>query len=178
MAEYPPRTPITLVGMMGSGKSTVGRLLAARLGCSFHDSDAVIEAKTGKTIRALFAEDGEPAFRALEARVILELLGSGSAVLSLGGGALTTSATADAVLEQSLCVWLDASIATLTERLSQDTTRPLLQNADLAATLNRLMHTRLPLYRRAHLHVQTDGMDAEAIATHIQHALEGTIHAD
>ena len=135
--------PVVLVGAPGSGKSTVGALLAARLGVPFVDVDAVIEQRTGRSIAAIFADDGEPAFRALEEQVTAELLGA-PGVLSLGGGAVLSPATR-AALRGHRVVWLQVSAATAVSRVGLNEARPLLLG-NVRGRLIKLLAERTPLY--------------------------------
>ncbi|WP_230208235.1 shikimate kinase [Microlunatus sp. Gsoil 973] len=136
--------PIILVGPPSSGKSTVGRSLAERLGRTFVDVDEVIEERTGKTIGEIFASDGEPVFRELETATTLEILAEESGVVSLGGGAVTSDAIRDA-LESYQVVWLQVGIAAAAERIGLNTARPLLLG-NVRGQLIKLMRERQPLY--------------------------------
>ncbi len=157
---------IVLVGFMGAGKTTVGNLLAARLGLPFIDSDQVIEHRAGRPVRQIFAEDGEPAFRALEHQVVTELLdgpGPPSAVLALGGGAAEHPGTRDR-LTRAQVVYLQVGYAQALRRVGADQGRPLLARPDLAALYER----RLGVYAGvATLTVPTDGRRPEAITEDI-----------
>jgi shikimate kinase len=154
---------IVLVGFMGAGKTTVGNLLAAGLGLPFTDSDQVIEQRAGRPVRQIFAEDGEPAFRALEHQVIAELLDGPAAVVALGGGAPEHPGTRQR-LATAQVVYLQVGYEQAMRRVGGDAARPLLARPDLAATYQR----RLPLYATlATLVVPTDGRPAEAISEDI-----------
>ena len=158
---------ITLTGFMGSGKTTVGKVLADFLGCPFYDLDDLVVKKAGKTIPEIFAQDGEPAFRQLEARLLrqtVEKYGENTAVLSLGGGAVTTPASATLLNEKTVCIYLRATLETLLQRLEGQTAgRPLADDA-LAARLAE----REPLYEKtAHVIVDTDGLSPEEVADEI-----------
>jgi shikimate kinase len=146
---------VVLVGAPGSGKSTVGGLLAERLGVPFVDVDAVIEQRTGRSIAAIFADDGEPAFRALEEQVTAELLG-GPGVLSLGGGAVL-SPTTRAALRGRRVVWLQVSAATAVSRVGLNEARPLLLG-NVRGRLIKLLAERTPLYAE----VATERVDTDA----------------
>jgi len=154
---------ITLTGFMGSGKSTVGRLLADTLGCPFLDLDALIEKKAGKSIPEIFAEEGEPAFRELEARLLkqtVEKYGQNTAVLALGGGAVMTPASAALLHEKTVCIYLRASLETLLQRLEGETAGRPLADASLAERLS----SREPIYEKtAHVALDTDGLSPEEI---------------
>lgn len=139
---------LVLVGLMGVGKSTVARVVADRLGRRVFDSDAVIEARTGRTVREIFATDGEPAFRTLETEVLLEALHEPEPVVIAGAGGVVLSATNREALKESgaRVVWLCADPATLVERVKSGGHRPLL-DADPAGTLQRMFDEREALYR-------------------------------
>jgi shikimate kinase len=149
-------TLLAFVGLPGSGKSTVGRHVARRLRWAFLDSDAVIESRARTTIRALFARDGEQAFRDLEQSVIGELAGRSQAVLSTGGGAVLREANRRALHDRATVVYLRAMPDELFRRMRHDTQRPLLQVDDPLAKLRELFQQRDPLYAEtAHFTVET-----------------------
>ena len=157
---------IVLVGFMGAGKTTVGHLLAAELELPFADSDQLIEQRAGRLIRQIFAEDGEPAFRALEHQVIAELLEGSDLILALGGGAAEHPRTRDTLAShpRAQVVYLQVGYEQAMQRVGGDQGRPLLARPDLAATYQR----RLPLYAElATLTVSTDGRHPEAISQDI-----------
>ena len=154
---------IVLVGFMGAGKTTVGHLIAERLGLPFTDSDEAIEQRAGRSIPQIFAEDGEPAFRALEHQVIAELLDGPALVLALGGGAAEHPGTRDR-LARAQVVYLQVGYEQAMQRVGGDAGRPLLARPDLAATYQR----RLPRYAEiATLTVSTDGRHPESISEDI-----------
>ena len=154
---------IVLVGFMGAGKTTVGHLLAARLGLPFVDSDQVIEQQAGRPVRQIFAQDGEPAFRALEHHVITGLLDGPDLVLALGGGAPEHPRTRERLVTAQV-VYLRVGYDQAMARVGGDPGRPLLARPDLAATYQR----RLPIYAGiATLTVATDGRRPETIAADI-----------
>ena len=146
---------IVLVGLMGSGKSTIGRRLAQRLGMRFADADDEIERAAGMTISDIFARFGEAHFRDGERRVISRLLGEKPMVLATGGGAFVNEETRALILQGSLCIWLDADIATLVERVGRRSHRPLLKDRDPAEVLRQLAAVRNPIYAEAHLRVSS-----------------------
>lgn len=141
--------------MPGSGKSTVGRQLARRLGLPFHDSDHVIEQRLGCSIREYFAREGEDAFRAVEEQVLRDLAQGPSAVVATGGGAVLRAATRAALREGGRVIYLRSSPEELYRRVRHDTQRPLLQVSDPMAKLRTLHAERDPLYREA-AHFQID----------------------
>jgi shikimate kinase len=138
---------------MGSGKTTVGRRLAARLGWPFHDADEEIERAAGMTIREMWDRHGEPAFRDGERRVVARLLERGRAVIATGGGAFVQPDTRALVLERGTAVWLDADLAVLAARVAKRSTRPLLVGRDPGEVLRALAAERNPLYAQAHARV-------------------------
>jgi len=140
---------IVLVGMMGAGKSTIGRRLAARLNLPFVDADIEIEAAAGMTIPEIFELHGEPHFRDGEARVIARLLEGGPAVLAAGGGSFMREDTRRRVAEKAVSIWLKADPDIILRRVRRRADRPLLQTADPAATVSRLLSEREPVYQHA-----------------------------
>jgi shikimate kinase len=154
---------IVLIGFMGAGKTTVGRMLAGKLGVPFRDSDHVIEERAGKPIRQIFADDGEPAFRALEHEIIAELLNGDDIVLALGGGAVGHDATRQ-LLAAVPVVYLRVSHAEAMRRVGDDQGRPMLARPDVA----RLHAERDPVYATAAtVTVDADADAPEAIALDI-----------
>jgi shikimate kinase len=160
-----------LVGMMGSGKSSVGRRLAARLGVPFVDADAEIEKAAGMTINDIFALRGEAEFRSGEARVILRLLESGPQVLSTGGGAFMNPDTRAAIAAKGLSIWLNAEIDVLMKRVRRRHDRPLLKTGDPAATLRKLMLERNGTYALSDLMVESRDVPHDKIVDEIVAAL-------
>jgi shikimate kinase len=142
---------IVLVGMMGAGKSTVGRRLAARLNLPFVDADTEIEAAAGMTIPEIFELHGEPHFRDGEARVIARLLDNGPAVLATGGGSFMREETRRRIAEKAVSIWLRADADIIMRRVKRRADRPLLQTTDPAATVTRLLSEREPVYQHADL---------------------------
>jgi shikimate kinase len=172
VAALGPRT-VTLVGMMGAGKSSIGRRLALRLGISFVDADVEIEKAAGMTINDIFAVRGEAEFRAGEARVILRLLESGPQVLATGGGAFTNPDTRTAIGAKGISIWLKAEFDVLMKRIKRRHDRPLLKTDDPGATLRKLMEERDPVYALADLTVQSREVMHEKIVDEIVSALAG-----
>jgi shikimate kinase len=140
---------IVLVGMMGAGKSTIGRRLAARLRLPFLDADAEIEAAAGMPISDIFETHGEPHFRDGEARVIARLLEAGPSVLATGGGAFMREETRSRIRDKAVSIWLKADADTILKRVRRRADRPLLQTPDPAATIGRLIDQRHPVYQLA-----------------------------
>ena len=145
----PPRRSVVLVGLMGAGKTAIGRRLAARLGLPFRDSDAEIEAAAGRTVPELFSQFGEAHFRAGERRVVRRLLDGPPIVLATGGGAFMDPATRATVRQRGTSVWLRAPLPVLLQRVARRRNRPLLANGDPAETLARLIALRHPFYAEA-----------------------------
>ena len=147
--------PVVLVGLMGAGKTRVGRRLAERLNLPFVDTDQVIEAENGRTIAQLFAQIGEPAFREGERRLIARLVTGPAAIVATGGGAFMEPRTRTTLSERAITVWLRADLDTLVARTSRSNKRPLLQGVDRAQKLAELMAARYPAYAEAHLTVDS-----------------------
>ena len=146
---------LVLVGLMGAGKSTVGRRLAQTLQLPFRDADHEIEAAAGMSIPDIFSIHGEEYFRDGEKRVIARLLQEGPMVLATGGGAFMNEETRQRIAEQGISVWLRADLDVLMRRVRKRTTRPLLQNSDPEGTMRRLMEARHPVYATADLTVDS-----------------------
>jgi shikimate kinase len=167
---------VVLVGMMGSGKSSIGRRLAARLGVPFVDADAEIEARAGgMTIAEIFERHGEPYFRAGEARVIARLLEHGPQVLATGGGAFMNQDTRAATHLKGVSIWLKAELDVLMKRIKRRGDRPLLKTDDPAATLTALLAERYPVYAQADLTVPSRDVPHEAIVEDVVAALRGRL---
>jgi shikimate kinase len=163
---------IVLVGMMGVGKSSVGRRLAARLSIPFVDADSEIETAAKMTIPEIFARHGEPYFRSGEARVIARLLESGPQVLATGGGAFMNADTRALIRQKGVSVWLHADPDVLMRRTSKRRSdRPLLQTEDPSETLRALLAEREPIYALADLTVQSRDVPHEAIVADVMAAL-------
>ncbi|KIC11230.1 shikimate kinase [Leisingera sp. ANG-M1] len=161
---------IVMVGMMGAGKTAVGRALAARLEVPFLDSDHEIEAAANMTIPEIFARDGEPFFRQKERQVIARLLEEERGILSTGGGAFLAQENREVITAKGVSVWLKADLEVLWNRVRHRDTRPLLRTADPHATLSDLYQARVPLYAKADLAVVSDGQ--AAIETMVDRVLE------
>jgi shikimate kinase len=161
-----------LIGLPGSGKSTIGRRLAKSLGTSLLDTDAAIEETTGRTIADIFATDGEKEFRRIEADVIRAALQSHDGILSLGGGAVTTPGVRDALAGHTV-IYLEISAAEGVRRTGGSTVRPLLAGGDRNEKFKTLMTERVPLYRRvATMRVNTNRRNPGAVVRHIADRLE------
>jgi shikimate kinase len=148
---------IVLVGLMGAGKSTVGRRLATRLKLPFVDADAEIETAADLTVAEIFEKYGEPHFRDGERRVIARLIDGTPKVIATGGGAFVNDETRALILDQALAIWLDADLAVLADRVSRRDTRPLLRGKDPLQVLSDLARVRNPLYAQAHVRIASQG---------------------
>jgi shikimate kinase len=169
---------IVLVGMMGVGKSSIGRRLAARLGVPFVDADSEIEKAAGMSIADIFARHGEADFRSGEARVIARLLDGGPQVLATGGGAVMNADTRVAIKAKGVSIWLSAEFDVLMRRINKrKNDRPMLQTADPEATLRELLVAREPAYAQADLTVQSREVPHDAIVSEIMTALAAFLNA-
>lgn len=165
------RRCVVLVGLMGAGKSTIGRKTAQMLSLPFVDADHEIEAASRMSIPELFEKYGEPEFRALERRVIARLLKQGPQVLATGGGAFMNADTRKAIARHGVAVWLKADIGVLMERVSRKQNRPLLKTADPKATMEKLIAERYPVYAAADVTVLSRDEKKDVIATELVAAL-------
>ena len=156
--------PLVLVGMMGVGKTTVGRRLANRLGRNFLDSDEEIERAAQMTIPEIFAQRGEPEFRSGETRVIARVLKNSDIVLATGGGAFVNADTRALLKTEAISIWLKADADVLFERVSRRSNRPLLKTANPRATLEKLIEERYPIYAEADLTVASREVPQEVVA--------------
>jgi len=163
---------VVLVGMMGAGKTSVGKRLAGRLGLTFVDADTAIEEAAKKTVTEIFAEHGEDYFRQGERRVIARLLREPRQIIATGGGAFMNAETRAAIRAAGLSIWLKADWELLFERVRRRPTRPLLQNADPEGTLKALVDLRYPVYAEADLTVQSVDVPHEAMVDAVMAALE------
>lgn len=156
--------PIVLVGLMGAGKSTVGRRLAKRLGIPFVDSDVAIEEAAGSSTSELFERYGEHDFRDGERRLVARLVDGTVRVIATGGGAFIDPRTRKLLNERAITVWLDAPVEILAERTGRRNTRPLLMKGNRAKTLARLSEERQPMYEEAQIHIHSsDGAHGDVV---------------
>jgi shikimate kinase len=162
---------VVLVGLMGSGKSTIGKRVATMLGIGFVDADTEIESVSRMTIPELFERYGEPEFRDLERRVIRRILRSGPKVLATGGGAFMNEQTRKAIARNGVSVWLNAELDVLMERVGRKGNRPLLKTADPRATMQNLMDVRYPIYALAEITVMSRDEKKEVMAGEVVDAL-------
>jgi len=163
--------PIALVGMMGVGKTSIGRRLAQRLQIPFVDADQEIVDAAGLSIPEIFERFGEAHFRDGERRVIARLFDGKRKIIATGGGAFVNEETRQLMLERAIVIWLDADIDTLVERTARKGDRPLLANGDAREILTKLAQERNPLYAQAHVHVKSQSTPHEATLDAILKAL-------
>jgi shikimate kinase len=169
---------VVLVGMMGVGKSTIGRRLSSRLRLPFVDADMEIEAAAGMSIPDIFETHGEPHFRDGEARVIARLIDNGPGVLATGGGAFMREETRNRIHDKAVSIWLKADADTIMRRVKRRVDRPLLQTADPAATVGRLIAEREPVYRQANLTIWSRDVPHEKIVDECIDALRAWLCGD
>ncbi len=165
------KKPIILVGMMGCGKSHVGKAIARRLTLPFFDSDALIEADQETVISDIFEQKGEVFFRQLEADKIASLMLEGACVISTGGGAVTTRETLMKIRQDSVSVWIKASSNKIYERIKHDTTRPLLQCDNPKQRIQEILDTRKELYAQANIHIDNSRDNPNSTVDEIVQAL-------
>ncbi|MEO0328448.1 MAG: shikimate kinase [Pseudomonadota bacterium] len=174
---------VVMLGMMGSGKSAIGKMAARSLGLAFRDADTEIENAAGRSVADIFAEYGEPEFRRLETRVIERLLNDGPVLIALGGGAYMAEETRQVVSEKALSIWLKADINVLLERVSRRPgKRPLLKTGNPREILLDLLAKREPIYALAELHIQSQkGSKADmrdfvlkTMHDHLSHQMKAT----
>jgi shikimate kinase len=169
---WPAPKTIALVGLMGAGKSSIGRRLAQALGLPFVDADSEIESAAGASIEEIFARDGEAIFRNGERRVIARLLDGPAQVLATGGGAFMDPSTRGLIRERAVSVWLRADVDTLLVRVARRNNRPLLKAGDPRAVLTRLIDERYPVYAEADITVDTVDGPPEATLAKVIAALD------
>ena len=169
------RRSVVLVGMMGAGKSTIGRRLAVRLRLPFLDADIEIEAAASMSIPDIFATHGEPYFRDGEARVIARLLDNGPAVIATGGGAFMREETRNRIRDKAVSIWLKADADVIMKRVKRRADRPLLQTEDPAATVSRLLEAREPVYQSADLTIWSRDVPHDRIVDECLDALRARL---
>ena len=177
-SDAPPATlenfqkPIVLVGMMGTGKSVIGRKLARALGREFRDSDQQIEREAGRTIPDIFDREGEVAFRDLEKRTIAGLLQTPRCVIALGGGAVIDPVTRARLAREAIGIWLQSPVEEIVARVARKRDRrPLLRHGDLRETVESLLAARAPFYAQAPIHIDSAGQTESAVVAMIIKAL-------
>jgi len=166
---------VVLIGMMGAGKSTIGRRLSARLRLPFLDADVEIEAAAGMSIPDIFETHGEAHFRDGEARVIARLLDSGPAVVATGGGAFMREETRNRIRDKAVSIWLKAEAEIIMRRVRRRADRPLLQTPDPAATVDRLLGEREPVYQNADITIWSRDVPHEKIVEECIEALHAKL---
>lgn len=164
--------PVSLVGMMGSGKSLIGRRIAGALNLPFIDSDAEVEKAAGISISEIFELAGEKKFRDIERRVVTNAVGDGPIILSTGGGSICNCETAQLLCSETTIIWLRAEPETLMTRIGSTNSRPMLHGDDPLDLLRRLNTKRAPDYAKAHITVNTDGLSAVGAANAVMRALD------
>lgn len=170
------RRNVVLVGMMGAGKSTVGRRLAARLGIAFVDADAEIEKAAGQSITDIFETHGEDAFRDGERRVLARLLGDGPQVIATGGGAFMDEQIREEIAQNGISVWLKAEFDVLMRRVKRRSHRPLLRQEDPEQVMRELIDKRYPVYGQADITITTRDVPHDVIVGEIVDALAERLH--
>ena len=170
--------PIVLIGLMGAGKSAIGRKLAGQLGLPFIDADHEIETAASMSVADIFETYGEPEFRRLEASVMVRLLTGGRSVLATGGGAFMNADTRNAIAASAVSVWLSADIDMLMARVVRKATRPLLKTPDPRAVMQRLMDERYPVYATADITVSSRDISKEEMAGTVAAALHAHLTGD
>ena len=168
---------VVLIGMMGAGKSTIGRRMAARLRLPFLDADTEIETAAGMSIPDIFEAHGEPHFRDGEARVIARLLDGGPAVIATGGGAFMREETRNRVRDKAVSIWLKADADVIMKRVRRRSDRPLLQNADPEGTVSRLLGEREPVYGTADITILSRDVPHDRIVDECIEALHAKLCA-
>ena len=160
---------VALVGFMGTGKSSVGRIVARQLNFAFVDTDQLVEARTHKSISSIFAEQGEPAFRQTEGKVVAELASQRDLVIAAGGGLVVDAMNLASLKHHALLVCLWASPETIWQRVCHQPHRPLLQDPDPLGKIQRLLAERKPAYLQADILVNTEQRSAREVAQHVIH---------
>ena len=167
-----PDRSLVLIGLMGVGKTTVGRRLAKALGLKFRDADEEVERAAGRSVSEIFDDFGEAAFREGERKVIARLLEEPPMVLALGGGAFVDPETRARVKARAVSIWLQADVETLAKRVARRDTRPLLRHEDPKSVLERLLAARTPAYAEADIHVDASGGSHQITLDTILRALD------
>jgi shikimate kinase len=169
--QYVRHNPLVLIGLMGAGKTSIGKRLASTLEVPFSDADQEIEKAAGKSVNEIFAEHGEAFFRDGERRVIARLLSGGGLVLATGGGAFMNAETRKAIKDKGVSIWLKADIDLLMSRVMRRDTRPLLRNGDPRAVMQKLIGERYPVYAEADIAIDSRDVAHEIIVGEIIEAV-------
>ena len=159
--------PVFLCGMMGAGKSTIGKILAAKSGVPFSDLDSLIESSENMSIPEIFDSHGEQKFRETERSILLEHAKKAEGIIALGGGSLQNQQLVDHIKLSGWLIFLNVPVKELIKRLKNSANRPMLENSDLEKKIKQLLKERLPFYNQAHITIHTNDMDAEEIAENI-----------
>jgi shikimate kinase len=171
MAMIRLKRTVALVGMMGAGKSSLGRRLAGRLDVMFRDADTEIETAAGCSINEIFARYGEPAFRDGERKVIARLLGIPPHILATGGGAFADNDTRQRIKEQAVSIWINVPLELLIERVGRRDTRPMLKDGDPVEIMTRLYREREPLYAQADITIDSEDVPHKSTIEHVLNLL-------
>ena len=163
---------VVLVGLMGAGKSAIGRRLANRLGAAFTDSDRLVESRAGMSVPEIFQQQGEPAFRTLEHAAMADTLLAPPQVIAAGGGAVLDPRTRENIRRRAVSIWLRASLDLLVERCARNDRRPLLRGRDIRAVLESLMAERHPVYAEADITIDSVAGPHDRMVTRLCEALE------
>ena len=164
--------PIVLIGMMGAGKSSIGKRLAVRLGIPFKDADSEIEAAANSTIDEIFEQHGKAFFRSGERRVIQRLLGEAPVVVATGGGAFVDADTRKAICDTGIAIWLKADLEVLLARVRRRSNRPLLKGPDPEGTMRRLVEERYPAYEEAPIHIHSREVSHDVVIEEVLQSLD------
>lgn len=165
--------PVTLIGMMGVGKTRIGKKLAKAIDVPFYDSDHEIEHAAGMDIAEIFERFGEDYFRDGERRVLKRLIDGNKKIISTGGGAILSDETAQRLWDETYSVWIRADVSVMIERTSRSDSRPLLKDNDPETVFNQLIEDRYPLYEKAHIHVESHNGPFEAVLNQTLEKLDG-----
>lgn len=170
MANF--KKPLVLIGMMGSGKSTIGKRLSYKLNLQFYDTDQIIEAKEKLTILEIFDFRGEEYFRKLESKVIKETLDYGTVVISIGGESFKNEEIRSSIKEKAISIWLKTDIEVLHERVSRRNTRPQFNNGNKMDTIKKMMEENYPVFEQADIIIESKNMEAHFVVDTIMSKLK------
>ncbi|MBR72090.1 MAG: shikimate kinase [Rhodospirillaceae bacterium] len=164
--------PIVLIGIMGAGKTTLGKKLAKHLDMEFYDSDEEIESKTGLSIKIIFKEQGELAFREMEEKVVTQLLLGSKRIIATGGGAFINPNLRKIIKKRAITIWLKTDVDLATIRVKDNKRRPLLNNVDVRETLSVMIEKRNPIYSEAHVTVESENIPHNKMISKLLYELE------